>query len=40
MATLPNSRDIAAFNVVAVELRFRRAAERLTIDQSSSTVYM
>lgn len=35
MATLPNSRDIEAFNVVAVELSFRRAAERLAIDQSA-----
>lgn len=34
MAT-PNSRDIEAFNVVAVELSFRRAAERLAIDQSA-----
>ena len=31
----PNSRDIEAFNVVAVELSFRRAAERLSIDQSA-----
>ncbi|MEP3275670.1 MAG: LysR family transcriptional regulator [Stappiaceae bacterium] len=35
MAHLPNSRDIEAFNVVAVELSFRRAAERLAIDQSA-----
>lgn len=35
MASLPNSRDIEAFNVVAVELSFRRAAERLAIDQSA-----
>jgi len=35
MAVLPNSRDIEAFNVVAVELSFRRAAERLAIDQSA-----
>lgn len=35
MAILPNSRDIEAFNVVAVELSFRRAAERLAIDQSA-----
>jgi DNA-binding transcriptional LysR family regulator len=35
MTTLPNSRDIEAFNVVAVELSFRRAAERLAIDQSA-----
>ncbi len=31
----PSSRDIEAFNVVAVELSFRRAAERLAIDQSA-----
>ena len=31
----PSSRDIEAFNVVAVELSFRRAAERLSIDQSA-----
>jgi len=35
MATRPSSRDIEAFNVVAVELSFRRAAERLAIDQSA-----
>lgn len=35
MSRLPNSRDIEAFNVVAVELSFRRAAERLAIDQSA-----
>ena len=35
MARLPNSRDIDAFNIVAVELSFRRAAERLAIDQSA-----
>ena len=35
MSKLPNSRDIEAFNVVAVELSFRRAAERLAIDQSA-----
>ncbi len=35
MAALPNSRDIEAFNVVAVELSFRRAAERLSVDQSA-----
>jgi len=35
MARLPNSRDIEAFNIVAVELSFRRAAERLAIDQSA-----
>ncbi len=29
MTRSPNSRDIEAFNVVAVELSFRRAAERL-----------
>lgn len=33
--TTPSSRDIEAFNVVAVELSFRRAAERLAIDQSA-----
>lgn len=31
----PSSRDIEVFNVVAVELSFRRAAERLAIDQSA-----
>ncbi|QIB36430.1 LysR family transcriptional regulator [Ancylobacter pratisalsi] len=35
MSALPNSRDIEAFNVVAMELSFRRAAERLAIDQSA-----
>lgn len=35
MTTLPSSRDIDVFNVVAVELSFRRAAERLSIDQSA-----
>lgn len=35
MTTLPNSRDIEAFNVIAVELSFRRASERLAIDQSA-----
>jgi LysR family transcriptional regulator, benzoate and cis,cis-muconate-responsive activator of ben and cat genes len=35
MPILPNSRDIEAFNVVATELSFRRAAERLNIDQSA-----
>jgi DNA-binding transcriptional LysR family regulator len=35
MARTPSSRDIEAFNVVAVELSFRRAAERLAIDQSA-----
>ena len=35
MTTLPSSRDIEVFNVVAVELSFRRAAERLSIDQSA-----
>ncbi len=35
MARSPNSRDIEAFNVVAVELSFKRAAERLSIDQSA-----
>lgn len=31
----PNSRDIQAFNMVATELSFRRAAERLAMDQSA-----
>lgn len=35
MTQTPGSRDIEAFNVVAVELSFRRAAERLAIDQSA-----
>lgn len=35
MSQVPSSRDIEAFNVVAVELSFRRAAERLAIDQSA-----
>jgi DNA-binding transcriptional LysR family regulator len=35
MTQTPSSRDIEAFNVVAVELSFRRAAERLAIDQSA-----
>jgi len=35
MVNLPNSRDIEAFNVVAVELSFKRSAERLAIDQSA-----
>ena len=35
MAQIPSSRDIEAFNIVAVELSFRRAAERLAIDQSA-----
>lgn len=35
MSQIPSSRDIEAFNVVAVELSFRRAAERLAIDQSA-----
>lgn len=35
MAALPNYRNIEAFNVVAVELSFRRAAERLAMDQSA-----
>lgn len=30
-----NLRDIEAFNVIAVELSFRRAAERLALDQSA-----
>jgi DNA-binding transcriptional LysR family regulator len=33
MSQPPSSRDIEAFNLVAVELSFRRAAERLSIDQ-------
>ncbi len=35
MTNSPNSRDIEAFNAVAVELSFRRAADRLAIDQSA-----
>ena len=35
MVQIPSSRDIEAFNVVAVELSFRRAAERLALDQSA-----
>lgn len=35
MTQTPSSRDIEAFNVVAVELSFRRAAERLAMDQSA-----
>ena len=35
MSKIPNSRDIEAFNVVAGKLSFRRAAERLAIDQSA-----
>lgn len=35
MTSLPSSRDIEVFNVVAVELSFRRAAERLAMDQSA-----
>lgn len=35
MAQLPGSREIEAFNAVAVELSFRRAAERLAMDQSA-----
>ncbi|MGC1505110.1 MAG: LysR substrate-binding domain-containing protein [Sulfitobacter sp.] len=35
MANLPGSKNIEAFNVVAVELSFRRAAERLSMDQSA-----
>jgi LysR family transcriptional regulator, benzoate and cis,cis-muconate-responsive activator of ben and cat genes len=35
MSQTPSSRDIEAFNIVAVELSFRRAAERLAIDQSA-----
>lgn len=35
MTQPPSSRDIAAFNAVATELSFRRAAERLAIDQSA-----
>jgi len=33
--TSPSSRDIEAFNIVAVELSFKRAAERLAIDPSA-----
>lgn len=35
MSQTPSSRDIEAFNVVAVELSFRRAADRLALDQSA-----
>ena len=35
MSRTPNLRDIQTFNTVAVELSFRRAAERLAIDQSA-----
>jgi DNA-binding transcriptional LysR family regulator len=35
MTQVPSSRDIEAFNIVAVELSFRRAAERLAMDQSA-----
>lgn len=35
MSQAPNFRDIEAFNAVAVELSFRRAAERLSLDQSA-----
>lgn len=35
MSQIPSSRDIEAFNVVATELSFRRAAERLAMDQSA-----
>ena len=35
MTQPPSSRDIEAFNAVATELSFRRAAERLAIDQSA-----
>ncbi|WP_324752315.1 LysR substrate-binding domain-containing protein [Roseovarius sp. Pro17] len=35
MSTSPQSRDIDAFKMVAVELSFRRAAARLAIDQSA-----
>lgn len=35
MPRIPTSRDIEAFNAVAVELSFHRAAERLAIDQSA-----
>jgi LysR family transcriptional regulator, benzoate and cis,cis-muconate-responsive activator of ben and cat genes len=35
MANSPSSRDIEAFNAVAVELSFRRAAESLATDQSA-----
>jgi DNA-binding transcriptional LysR family regulator len=35
MSQTPNSRDIEAFNLVATELSFRRAAERLSMDQSA-----
>ncbi|HEY9037406.1 MAG TPA: LysR substrate-binding domain-containing protein [Roseovarius sp.] len=35
MSISPQTRDIDAFKMVAVELSFRRAAERLAIDQSA-----
>ncbi|WP_291731427.1 LysR substrate-binding domain-containing protein [Leisingera sp. F5] len=35
MTHTPQTRDLEAFNAVAVELSFRRAAERLSIDQSA-----
>ncbi len=35
MTASPSSRDLEAFNAVAVELSFRRAAERLGMDQSA-----
>lgn len=35
MSAQPQTRDLEAFNAVAVELSFRRAAERLAIDQSA-----
>jgi DNA-binding transcriptional LysR family regulator len=35
MGGSPSSRDLDAFNAVAVDLSFRRAAERLGIDQSA-----
>lgn len=35
MTQTPGSRDIEAFNAIATELSFRRAAERLGVDQSA-----
>lgn len=35
MSSPPKTRDLEAFNMVAIELNFRRAAERLAIDQSA-----
>jgi DNA-binding transcriptional LysR family regulator len=35
MSQVPSLRDIEMFNLVATELSFRRAAERMAIDQSA-----